>query len=197
MSSLELRRRMMTNKPSFIEDIYPLIAPLKDGSETEVLSTYETAVSLGTIDIVDTFNRSSLSNKRYIYTISNSATSFTTPNADCNCVYFENVNGVTSKQRINGNKIVLVKNADYWKSGSPKAETLVYKIIDDANVALVNLKSGQLDMTNRFPLNEAGNFKDNKALSVCNEAGPGFKGYVLNTTNNKFKDKKLEKYLVE
>ncbi|MEE1195150.1 MAG: ABC transporter substrate-binding protein [Phascolarctobacterium sp.] len=95
------------------------------------------------------------------------------------------------KERIKGNKIVLVKNADYWKSGSPKAETLVYKIIDDANVALVNLKSGQLDMTNRFPLNEAGNFKDNKALSVCNEAGPGFKGYVLNTTNNKFKDKRV------
>lgn len=101
--SLELRRRLMVNKPSFIEDVYPLIAPLKEGSETEVLSTYETAVSLGTIDIVDAFNRSLLSNKKYIYTISNSATSFTTPNADCNCVYFENVNGVTSKQRINGN----------------------------------------------------------------------------------------------
>ena len=103
MSSLELRRRMMTNKPSFIEDIYPLIAPLKDGSETEVLSTYETAVSLGTIDIVDAFNRSLLSRKKYIYTISNTASSFITPNADCICVYHEKINGVLTKYKISGN----------------------------------------------------------------------------------------------
>ena len=98
-----LRRRMMVNKPSSIEDIYPLIAPLREGSETDVLSTYETAVSLGTIDIVDAFNRSLLSRKKYIYTISNNANSFTTPNADCVCVYHEKINGVLTKHKISGN----------------------------------------------------------------------------------------------
>lgn len=101
--SLELRRRLMVNKPSFIEDVYPLIAPLKEGSETDVLSTYETAVSLGNIDIVDAFNRSLLSRKKYIYTISNNANVFTTPNADCICVYHEKINGVLTKHKISGN----------------------------------------------------------------------------------------------
>ncbi len=83
------------------------------------------------------------------------------------------------KDRVKGNKIGLEKNPDYWKAGSPKTDTLVYKIIDDANVALVNLKSGQLDMTNRFPLNEVANLKDDKALSVVNDPGPGFKCNIV------------------
>lgn len=95
------------------------------------------------------------------------------------------------KERIKGNKIVLVKNPNYWQAGVPKTDNLVYKIIDDANVALVNLKSGQLDMTNRFPLNEANSFKDNKQIAVINEPGPGFKGYVLNNRKAQFKDKRV------
>ncbi len=95
------------------------------------------------------------------------------------------------KERKKGAQIVLEKNKDYWKKDAAKADTLVFKIMNDANVALLNLKSGQLDMTNRFPLNEVNNFKSDKKISVINEAGPGFKGYVLNTKDPLFQDKRV------
>ena len=99
------------------------------------------------------------------------------------------------KERKKGAQIVLEKNKDYWKKGSPKADTLVFKIMNDANVALLNLKSGQLDMTNRFPLNEVNNFKSDKKIGVINEAGPGFKGYMLNLKDPLFQDKRVRQAL--
>lgn len=95
------------------------------------------------------------------------------------------------KSRIKGNSISLTKNPNYWVKGAPGAETITYKIIEDGNVALVNLKSGQVDMINRFPLNEVGNFKDNKQIQVVNEPGPGFRGFVINCTNPKLADKRV------
>lgn len=95
------------------------------------------------------------------------------------------------KERSKGNQIVLVKNKEYWQKDKPKADKLVYKIMTDGNVALMNLKSGQVDMINRFPLNEVKNYQSDKAISVINEASPGFKGIVLNTTNPNFQDKRV------
>ena len=95
------------------------------------------------------------------------------------------------KERSKGNRIVLVKNKDYWKKDSPKADTLVYKIMTDGNVALVNLKSGQVDMINRFPLNEVKKSQNEQSFAVINEPSPGFEGIVLNTANEKFKDKRV------
>jgi peptide/nickel transport system substrate-binding protein len=95
------------------------------------------------------------------------------------------------KERSKGNKIVLVKNPDYWQKGLPKADTIVYKIMNDANVALVNLKSGQLDMTNRFPLNEIKNYKSNDKITVVKEVSPGFKGIVLNLKDPVLQDKRV------
>ena len=95
------------------------------------------------------------------------------------------------KERSKGNQIVLEKNKDYWQKDKPKADKLVYKIMTDGNVALMNLKSGQVDMINRFPLNEVKNYQSDKAISVVNEASPGFKGIVLNNGNEKFQDPRV------
>lgn len=86
------------------------------------------------------------------------------------------------KERVKGSSITLLKNPNYWQPGLPKAEKIVYKIIPDANVALVNLKSGQVDITNRFPFNEANNFKNDPKVRVINDPGPGFRGMVLNVS---------------
>jgi peptide/nickel transport system substrate-binding protein len=63
--------------------------------------------------------------------------------------------------------------------------------MSDANVALVNLKSGQVDMINRFPLNEVPNYASDAKIAVVNEPSPGFKGLVLNNRNEKFRDKRV------
>ena len=90
--------------------------------------------------------------------------------------------------KTKGDSITLEKNKDYWVKGSPKADKIVYKIMPDANVALVNLKSGQVDFTNRFPSNETSNYKNDAKIMVSSEANPGFKGIALNTSNEKFSD---------
>lgn len=95
------------------------------------------------------------------------------------------------KSRVKGNTITLTKNANYWKKGAPGADTLVYKIMTDANVALVNMKSGQVDMSNRFAYNEVANMKNDAKVGVINEAGPAFKGFYININNENVKDKRV------
>ena len=97
------------------------------------------------------------------------------------------------KERVKGSTITLEKNKDYWIKGSPKVDKLVYKIISDANVALLNLKSGQVDITNRFPLNDIGNYANDNKLAIINEPGQGFKGMALNNKIAPFDDQRVRK----
>lgn len=90
------------------------------------------------------------------------------------------------KERVKGSSITLDKNPTYWQKGFPKAERIVYKILPDANVALMNLRSGQVDLTNRFPFNETQNFKNDPKILVVNEPAPGFRGFILNVTKAPF-----------
>lgn len=46
-------------------------------------------------------------------------------------------------------------------------------------------------MINRFPLNEVKKSQNEQSFAVINEPSPGFKGIVLNTANEKFKDKRV------
>jgi peptide/nickel transport system substrate-binding protein len=100
------------------------------------------------------------------------------------------------KERVRGATITLEKNKNYWLAGSPKAEKIIYKIIPDANVALVNLKSGQVDLSNRFPFNEAANYANDPKIALINLPSPGFGGIALNTVRKPF-DNVLVRQAVE
>ena len=95
------------------------------------------------------------------------------------------------QERKKGNQLVLVKNPDYWKKGYPKTEKLIFKIMTDSNVALVNLKSGQVDMTNRFPLNEVSKYASDSKIGIVDQPGPGFKGVMFNLKDPAFQDKRV------
>jgi peptide/nickel transport system substrate-binding protein len=90
------------------------------------------------------------------------------------------------KESIRGSSLVLDKNPNYWKSGFPKLDKIVYKMFPDANVALVNLKSGEVDITTTFPTKEITNMKNDPKLAVINEAGQGFVGMHVNMTKPPF-----------
>jgi peptide/nickel transport system substrate-binding protein len=90
------------------------------------------------------------------------------------------------KESTRGSKLVLGKNPNYWKQGLPKVDQLVYKIFPDDNVALVNLKSGEVDITTKFPTKEIDNMKNDPKIGVINEAGLGFVGMHVNTTKPPF-----------
>jgi peptide/nickel transport system substrate-binding protein len=95
------------------------------------------------------------------------------------------------KQRVKGSTITLEKNPNYWQKGLPKLDKVVYKIIPDDNVALMNLKSGDVDITTRFPAKEIANIKNDPKITVINEEALGYQGIFLNTSKPPFNQKEL------
>ena len=48
---------------------------------------------------------------------------------------------------VRGDRIVLVKNKDYWVKGLPKLDRVVFRFISDPNSALAAIKSGDIDVS--------------------------------------------------
>ncbi|PYO28336.1 MAG: ABC transporter substrate-binding protein [Candidatus Rokuibacteriota bacterium] len=48
---------------------------------------------------------------------------------------------------VRGDRIVLVKNTDYWQKGLPHLDKVTYRFIPDPNSALAALKSGDIDVS--------------------------------------------------
>ena len=85
------------------------------------------------------------------------------------------------QDRVKGDHITLVRNENYWQKGLPKAAKLTYRIFTDANTALVNLKSGQIDFSDSVPSKEVPNLQQDKNFVVVNQPGFGYQGIYLNT----------------
>ncbi|MCC3594492.1 ABC transporter substrate-binding protein [Microcoleus sp. PH2017_28_MFU_U_A] len=51
------------------------------------------------------------------------------------------------KEWISGDRIILEKNPNYWKAGTPKVNQLVLRFVDDPAARLAQLRAGQLDFT--------------------------------------------------
>jgi peptide/nickel transport system substrate-binding protein len=84
------------------------------------------------------------------------------------------------QDRVKGDHITLVRNENYWQQGLPKAAKIVFKVFTDANTALVNLRSGQVDFTDTLPSKEVPNVKQDQKFAVVNQPGFGFQGIWLN-----------------
>jgi peptide/nickel transport system substrate-binding protein len=93
------------------------------------------------------------------------------------------------KDRIKGTSITVEKNPNYWQKGIPYLDKVVYKVFTDSNVALVNQKSGQVDITTTFPPKELNNNDPN--IKVINQAGQGYSGFYINTSKAPFDKKEL------
>ncbi|BEV14924.1 ABC transporter substrate-binding protein [Herbaspirillum sp. DW155] len=93
--------------------------------------------------------------------------------------------------RLKGATLTLKKNPDYWRAGLPKVDEVVYKIMPDVNVAFNNLRSGQVDISNRFPYKEITNVPANAGYTVLNKPSLGFRGIYLNTTKPPFDKKEV------
>lgn len=87
------------------------------------------------------------------------------------------------QERVKGTHITLVRNEDYWQEGIPKAAQIIYRTFTDANTALVNLRSGQVDITDALPSKEVPGLQNDPKFVVVNQAGMGYQGIWFNTTN--------------
>ncbi|MEG1241873.1 MAG: ABC transporter substrate-binding protein [Oscillospiraceae bacterium] len=80
-----------------------------------------------------------------------------------------------------GQAITLVKNDDYFK-GAPKIDTIVFKIVNDANAKALQLKSGELDLAQLTP-KDAKNFADNKDYTCYDMKTADYRGILYNFAN--------------
>ncbi|HZP37404.1 MAG TPA: ABC transporter substrate-binding protein [Methylomirabilota bacterium] len=53
----------------------------------------------------------------------------------------------TVSEWVRGDRIVLLKNKDYWVKGLPKLDRVVYRFIPDPNSTLAAIKSGDIDVS--------------------------------------------------
>jgi peptide/nickel transport system substrate-binding protein len=83
--------------------------------------------------------------------------------------------------RVKGDHIDLTANTHYWKKGLPKTKNLVFKIFTDANAALVNLETGQLDFIGPPPTSLA-LLKGQKKYVLVSKPGISYFGVYLNVT---------------
>jgi peptide/nickel transport system substrate-binding protein len=54
---------------------------------------------------------------------------------------------IVFKEWRSGDRIILEKNPNYWKAGTPKVNQLVLRFVDDPAARLAQLRAGQLDFT--------------------------------------------------
>lgn len=77
------------------------------------------------------------------------------------------------KEWVRGDHVTLVRNPNYWQAGLPYVDEIVYKMVPDAPVRLLNVLSGDADIAFQPPLDQMAMVAKNPDLSlVCSEGNP-------------------------
>jgi peptide/nickel transport system substrate-binding protein len=90
-------------------------------------------------------------------------------------------------ERIQQDRIVFEKFADYWNKDNVFIDRIVYLPIIDATIRLANLKSGGLDLAERLLATDAEEIKAASKLKLSTAIELGYQGITLNVGNDKSK----------
>jgi peptide/nickel transport system substrate-binding protein len=83
-------------------------------------------------------------------------------------------------KRIQQDRIVLEKFADYWNKDAIKIDRVVFQPIANATVMLANLKAGQLDLVERPAATDLQEIRSNPGLKLVSMTDLGFQGLWIN-----------------
>src|ERR1700693_4716559 len=90
-------------------------------------------------------------------------------------------------ERVQQDRIVLEKFADYWNKENIFIDRVVFLPIVDATVRLANLKSGGLDLIERVLATDIKDVRADSRLKLSTALELGYMGLTLNTGNDKTK----------
>ncbi|WP_316188221.1 MULTISPECIES: ABC transporter substrate-binding protein [unclassified Bradyrhizobium] len=90
-------------------------------------------------------------------------------------------------ERVQQDRIVFEKFADYWNKDNVFIGRIVYQPIVDATVRLANLKSGGLDMIERLLATDIKDVTSDKRLKLSTATSLGYRGLTLNIGKDKTK----------
>lgn len=87
-----------------------------------------------------------------------------------------------------GDKIVLVKNPDYFKPGLPKVDRIIFRIIPESSSAVAALETGEIDMIWNLSLESIKRVESDPNLMVSRVATSSWDAIVMNIAHDPFKD---------
>ena len=90
-------------------------------------------------------------------------------------------------ERVQQDRIVFEKFADYWNKDNVFIDRIVYLPIVDATVRLANLKSGGLDLIERVLATDIKDVRADSRLKLSTALGLGYRGLTINIANDKTK----------
>ncbi|RWX75649.1 ABC transporter substrate-binding protein [Neorhizobium lilium] len=96
-------------------------------------------------------------------------------------------------ERIQQDRIVLEKFADYWDKDKVLVDKVTYLPIPDTTVKLANLRSGDLDIAERISASDAESVKNDPKLTYADIIGPGYMAMYVNIANGPRADNPLGK----
>ncbi|MGN7291359.1 ABC transporter substrate-binding protein [Rhizobium sp. SAFR-030] len=96
-------------------------------------------------------------------------------------------------ERIQQDRIVLEKFADYWDKDKILVDKITYLPIPDTTVKLANLRSGDLDIAERISASDAVSVKNDPNLTYADIIGPGYMAMYANVGNGARADNPLGK----
>jgi len=86
-------------------------------------------------------------------------------------------------ERVQQDRIVLERFADYWNADAIKLDRVIYLPIPDTTVRLANLRSGDLDMIERLAATDVAQASADPNLAVMKIDGLGYQGVTVNIAN--------------
>jgi peptide/nickel transport system substrate-binding protein len=96
-------------------------------------------------------------------------------------------------ERVQQDRIVVEKFADYWNKGQVFIDKITYLPIVDATVRLANLRSGGLDLIERVLATDIKTVRDNPKLKLTKAVSLGWFGLFANVANGPKADNPLGK----
>src|SRR6188768_2650267 len=86
-------------------------------------------------------------------------------------------------ERVQQDRIVVEKFADYWNKDNVHIDRIVYLPIVDATVRLANLKSGGLDLIERVLATDVKDVRSDSRLRLSAALELGYQGVTINVAN--------------
>src|SRR6476660_1765840 len=86
-------------------------------------------------------------------------------------------------ERVQQDRIVVEKFADYWNKANVHIDRIVYLPIVDSSVRLANLKSGGLDLLERLLATDIKDVRADKNLQLATALELGYQGLDINVGN--------------
>jgi len=95
------------------------------------------------------------------------------------------------KERIQQDRIVLERYADYWNADAIHFDSVTFLPIPDTTVRLANLRAGDLDMLERLAATDVKSARDDANLIVEEAVSLGYQGITINVANGERADNPL------